>query len=515
MKLFSIKRLSGLILSAAFVWAFIPGCQKVDDTLGEEFVPNNQEMKLRTATLRGCFETGLFRADSIPTSNLESCVIGATVNRDTFGLREAGMFTQYKWIGAPADTVFGYRPIFDSIQLILSVNNFDGDTTRKQRYEIFEVKDNSFLTQSKDSVFYGSFDIDPYLESEPSFTFDFPDQARGIYTNSSAVTLSPTARGRQLVSRLMLQSGGITKEIFGDQAEWLRQFKGLYIRPAALPADAEGSMVSFKLDESGLVLHGRNRSEIDPALIRDTTAATYYFYYESGDDEYDQYGNQSINTFRHDYTGTLLGEFQFDEHGNGTEPSGALFVEGMSGVVGRITLTESLFEQLEDLLEQEEAASGVRFTDMAFSKATLYFYGREAAPEWQELQLTPSLIDWLDGSLPRLGLFTDYNKQRTIADYNVYYEQQGYALPYGGYLNRSWGCYTMDVKDWLQQQWNDYREWKEGKREERPVPTVYLGPEAGSANTSGYASVQGMDGGQNGVPMKFELAYVMVSPQKE
>lgn len=515
MKLFSIKRLSQLLLTAAFLWAFIPGCQQVDDTLGSEFVPNNQEMKLRTATLRGCFETGLFRADSIPTSNLETGTIGATINRDTFGLREAGMFTQYKWIGAPADTSFGFRPIFDSIQLIMAVTQVEGDTTRKQRYEIFEIRDDSFLTRSADSVFYASFDIAPYLESEPSFTFDFPDQERGVYTTSSAVTLAPTARGRQLVSRLMLQTGGITKEILGDQAEWLRQFKGIYIRPAALPADAKGSMVSFQLDESGLVLHGRNRSEIDPELIRDTTAATYYFYYESGSEKYDRYGNQSINTFHHDYTGTLLGDFQFDDKGNSTTPSGALFVEGMSGVVGRVTMTGSLFEQLEGLLEQEAAETGIRFTDMAFSKATLFFYGREASARWQDLQLTPSFVDWLDGSLARLGLYTDYNRQTTIADYNVYYEQQGYTLPYGGYLNRSWGCYTMDVKDWLQQQWNAYREWKEGKREEKPSPTLYLAPAAGQYNTSAYASVQGMDGGENGVPMKFELAYVMVSPKKK
>lgn len=500
------------VLLFAAAAALLSACTKVDDTLGSDFIPSNQEMKLRTADLRSCFETRLYRTDSIRTSNINAGFIGSTRN-DTFGLRTAGFFSQYRWVVRPSEEGFGYRPIFDSVQLILSVQNTGGDTTLKRIYEVYEVKDNSFLTQSTDSIFYGSFQIAPYLEAEPSFTFAFPDQEKGIYTTSQLVTMNPTDRGRTLVERLMLQKDGLTMDIFDDQKEWFDTFKGLYIRPASdATGPSDGALYQTVLDESGFVIYGRNRDEKDPSLIRDTTTSVYYFYYVDSSTE--NLGNISINTFRHNYAGALLGDYTFEEdtQGQSTEPADACFVEGMGGVVSQITFTDALFEQLEALLakENEGRDAGTEFRSMAFSKATLSLYGRESDYDWELLQPTPGFLDWLESSLPRLGLYTSYKTLTGIPDYNYTYENQGYTINYDGYLNRSQGCYRMDIKNYLQQLWNDYLQYKAGRIEEIPDRTIYLAPEAASINTFSFASVQGMGGGQNDVPMKLEIAYVMI-----
>lgn len=499
-----------LLILGGSVLSLFTGCTKVDDTLGAEYIPSNQEMTLRTANLRGCFETRLYRTDSLRTSNIRSGFMGSTRN-DTFGLRTAGFFSQYRWVVKPSDEGFGFRPIFDSAQLILSVSKTGGDTTKVRQYEVYEIKDNSFLKESKDSVFFASFDITQYLEADPAFTFAFPDQENGIYTTSQLVTMTPTERGRELIERLMLQKGDLTIDVYDDQTTWFDTFKGLYVKPAEeAAAPGDGNLIQTTLDESGFVIYGRNRDETDPSLIRDTTTSVYYFYYTDSSSE--NLGNNSINTFRHDYSGSLLGQYSFEEDGQGpsTVTVDACLVEGMSGVVSQITFSDELFKQLKSLLEKEKSESGVSYRSMAFSKATLYFYGRESHYDWEEIQPTPTLIDWLGGSLQRLGLYTSYKDLKNIPDYNYTYENTGYTLTYDGYLNRSQGCYRMDIKNYLQQLWNNYLEFEAGRIDQIPDRTIYLAPEAASVNTFSFASAQGMGGGENGVPMKLDIAYVMI-----
>ena len=501
---------AALLLLGGAVLGLFASCTKVDDTLGSEYIPSDQQMRLRTANLRSCFETRLYRTDSIRTSNIGTGFIGSTKN-DTFGLRTAGFFSQYRWVVKPSDEGFGYLPIFDSAQFILSVSATGGDTTEVRQYEVYEIKDNSFLKKSSDSIFYESFDITPYLEDQPVFTFAFPDQENGVYTTSSLVTMNPTSHGLEFVKRLMLQQDDLTIDIFDDQTLWFDTFKGLYVKPAADAAvSGQGNLFQTELDGSGFVIHGRNRDEKDPSLIRDTTTSVYYFYYTDSSTE--NQGNNSINTFRHDYTGSLLGAYEFEDDGQGqsTVTVDACFVEGMGGIVSQITFTDEFFEQLDALLEKEKTESGTPFRSMAFSKATLYLYGRESSYAWEDLQPTPTFLDWLGGSLQRLGLYTSYRNLTGIPDYNYSYENNGYTLTYDGYLNRSQGCYMMDIKNYIQLLWNNYLEYKAGRIEEIPDRTIYLAPEAVSVNTFSFASAQGMGGGQNGVPMKMDIAYVMV-----
>lgn len=526
MKLYN--RLSRIVASLGVVALLsaltFMGCTEVDDSLGSEFIPGNQQLKIGFQHLGGCFETRLYRTDSIRTSNIEVGLLGTT-RSDTFGLRSAGFYTQYTWGYCPDSTDgFGHRPIFDSIMLGLVVADYGGDTTLVRRYEVYEVLDDSFLQESTDTVFYGNFSPGPYLSSEPLFTFDFPNQAEGIYTTSTAVRMHPTERGKALIRRMMLTEGefeGNNMEGFYSSEKWVEQFKGLYFKPQEAPAaDERGAIYSITLAESGLILYGRNRNETDPTLIQDTTISLYYF-----SDDNASAGGVSVNTLHHDYANSFFEGKLFEESDEERSLTECCYVEGMGGIVTEITFTESLFEQLEEILATTLDEAGNRYKSLALNQAVLSIYDYETPLKHHEEEgLAPYWsIDWagfvpgeemiqrMDASMPRVGLYSSYKGLVGIADYAYVYEASLGALNFGGYLNRSRGCYTMDVSVHLQSLWNAYLKDAEAFMAEPANRAVYLAPEAYSINTFRTMSAQGMAdyaGRENS--MKLEITYTLI-----
>ena len=75
-------------------------------------------------------------SDSVKSSNLSYGYFGTTKS-DTFGIRKAGFMTQYLWASiSDRKNWYGYRPIFDSLQLLLSVSSYAGDTLQPQRFGV-------------------------------------------------------------------------------------------------------------------------------------------------------------------------------------------------------------------------------------------------------------------------------------------------------------------------------------------------------------------------------------------
>ena len=99
-----------------------------------------------------------------------------------------------------------------------------------------------------------------------------------------------------------------------------------------------------------------------------------------------------------------------------------------------------------------------------------------------------------------------------MPDYNYIYESQySVDLNYDGYLTRSFGCYTLDITAYVQGLWRSYRALGEDETvEDISARKVYLGPEAYGVYGFGHSIVQGMDGGTNSAPIKFELTYTLI-----
>lgn len=531
-------------LAAVATVLTLAGCTKVDDTLGQNLVPEDQQLKAGYAVLGGklkngelnpkrYFETRLFKTDSIVSSNLTYGYFGKMQN-DTLGLRTAGFVSQYVSYYSIGEGYFGERPIFDSAQIMLSVKSYGGDTLEPQTFHVYEVKSNKYLTEKpiepgsteRDTTFFYTFDPEAagVIEAgqQPLFTFTFPDgKTTGPATTS--VTMIPTEEGRKFVRRLMLADGAYKGKYSIYSADsldyWVEEFKGLYIQPASA-AVTKGGIYATSLDASGFSLYGRSRMKEDPTLIKDTLSLAYFFY-----DKYADAGNVSINSVEHDYsTATITGEMRIDpenaREGNTQRPLNPYVIaEGMGGVMTELTFTEEFFQELEALYADKAAQSDTPFTTLGINQAKLMIYYPQSDYDWRLIGDMNGMIRQMDASLTRLGMYTDFKRLAGVSDYYYAYEQNyGTELAYGGYINRSQGCYILNITSYIQNLWNRYRKEADAARAEgRAVNmdnvkyrSVYLAPEAYSVFTPSFSVLQGYNDGGNHAPIKLELTYTMI-----
>lgn len=517
------------IASAAAGALFLAGCTRVDDHLGEGLQPDDQQMKIGVKVFslapdpaRPLFETRLYRTDSIKASNLGEGYFGSMTD-ETFGRRTAGFLSQYRAVAMSKEGGFGYLPIFDSVELRIGITEFSGDTLKPLKYNVYEIASNDYLNPSAepvgagsvaDTLFYPSFDPKPYINPRPVFTFTFPD-GKTTGPATKYVRLDPTSEGMGLIKRLMLLEG-IYKDdmtIYERPDLWVDYFRGLYIEPAE-ENDGEGNLFAADLSESGLLLYTRNRNRTDPTLIQDSIMTSYAFYRKN-----DTYGNVSINTVRHDYTGSKISPSDIDEKNDNRPLTPNVYVEGLAGVVTELTVTDALFEAIEALYSNATDESGTPYRSIAINNAQLAIYLDGSDYDWEKIDVG-TITPLLDDSFQRLGLYSDYKKLLGISDYYYTYEKlyssQGFELPYGGYLNRSQGCYIMDITSHLQEIWNQYLKSKgvdmtdESVSEGYATPTVYIGPEAYGLFSMPYTLAQGMESGDNNAPIKLRLIYTMI-----
>ncbi|MBO7330405.1 MAG: DUF4270 family protein, partial [Alistipes sp.] len=161
------------IIVATTAVATFSGCTTTAEyTLGEEFTPGNQQMKVRhriykagllketdkETTACQVFETRLFRTDSISTTSMDQVYIGYQ-NDARFGKREFSFAGQYLFNKNVNDSVgFGYRPVLDSVMFIFAVDTFAGDTTKPVKYNIYELTDQLVAENATDTIFYTNYD---------------------------------------------------------------------------------------------------------------------------------------------------------------------------------------------------------------------------------------------------------------------------------------------------------------------------------------------------------------------
>ncbi len=546
-----------IILSAVFA---LEGCTKIDSSLGENLLPNSHEMRLGEYLFAGpneadadntsIFSTKLYITDSIRSSIISYGYFGRERDK-VFGARKSGFFTQYlPGYELDEDDVFGYLPIYDSMMLYLTPGAYSGDTTLVQKFYVYEVVDDSFVTNSADSVFFCKFDMSSYINTNPLYEFYYPNQDdpdRPVYMNTTELRLMDLPAAEEFVERLMLKSDGYDVDLYDEDnySDFLEKFKGLYIAAVdplsdlPIPADEQnpsGAIYSMDLSGSGFGFYGRSRSETDATIVQDTIGMTYLFYNTNLDD-YE--GAVSINTVEHDHS---VGEIDMaDVKTLGSADTAAregtltstLRVAGMAGVVSEISINEDFFTIIDEILSTEVDDSGEPFNSLFFNQARLNIYLIDS--DYDSSKIAPMTITpWLNIMPTRLGLYTRYAHYtydedddgdsddamlEGIADYPYYYETvYGYTLGYGGYLNRSLGCYEMNIEAQIQAAWNSYLEAKEtagGDISQIDWTTVedrvfYLAPIAESLFSARYATLQGMQGGTNNAPMRLKLTYTMI-----
>lgn len=538
---------------AATIGLTLGGCTKVDDTLGGNLIPDNQQMRAGYVQLpradelnpKKYVETRLFQTDSIVSSNITYGYMGSMLN-DTLGHRSAGFLSQMVNYYKVDSGYFGYMPIFDSAQILLKVTSFGRDSVTEQSFAVYEVVSNKYLTEKpiapnksqRDSTFYLNFDPvaeGVYNPDEPLFTFTLGGEGKYPST-TSAVTLEPTEAGKKYIRRLMLQEGEYAGDYSIYSADslkyWVEAFKGLYIAPnpeKPLTEYGKGTIFATELTYSGLSVYGRNRVKDDPSLIKDTIGMVYYFYEDGA-----EFGNVSVNNVKHGYEeATIARRINIEEARETAEnrPENPLvYVEGMGGVVTEMTFSPEFFAELEAEIAKGNA-DGKNFKTLAFSQVRMSIYFNDSDYEWEKIADGTAgdilrMTDQMNAYPARLGMYTNYKTLMPISDYAYVYEQNygsSVTLAYNGKINRSRGCYVMDITGYMQQLWNSYMEakadaggevanidWDKVKNR-----SVYIGPEAYSLYTTSFGVLQGMPtqagtAEPNNAPIRFSMAYNLI-----
>ena len=516
---------------------------EVDYTLGTEFVPSKQNMELKRRVYRmgewtegdnsaSCqlLTTRLYQTDSIASANLERAYFGAE-RSDVYGERRAGFMTQMIFgVTLGEERGWGYRPIFDSMVLALYVMDFHGDTTKHHKFNVYEITSNDYFKESEDTTFYINFDPTPYIAREPIFTFEYPNQERGVYVGdmeeplSARVKLEHTPATREYISRLMFTSDeelsandGFAHDkeelyVEGNEAKFVEQFKGIYIEPAE-EFDGEGAMFATNMENSALILYARSRYKEDPTIIRDTAQMVYNFYVDPAERDM-KAGNVSINRVMHDFAGSVVADVE-------NNPEVRIgYVDGMGGVVTEVWFSDEFIQSLADIaLSEEDAVVSVNQ-----ARLKVYLEGSNYDP----LNIDPiKMGEVMNTTMERMGTYASYGSLIGISDYAYGYESSG--LEYGGYLNRSLGAYVMDISTCIQSlmmaaqenvdesgkvQLEKFEEGYEPENESLVgYRRIYLGPEAANCFDFKRQAIYGGDYGTESsdtAPITLDLTYTIV-----
>ena len=537
------------------------GCSMVtDNTLGSDIMPEGQVMVMRHLKFQGnkiisfnattgenevkdasldgknFLETRLYRTDSLISSNLNNGYMGMR-RSDVFGLRTAGFASTMLYMNAiDEEKGFGYLPIFDTMKMVMTISNYGGDTLVPIRYKVYELLKPlaKSLFSETDSVAYINCDLsEVYDESKPIFEFTFPNSELGEGPATIMVPMEPTPYSWDFARRLMLIPDNYADagsdwdgygrsgiECYTDDKQWVDKFHGVYIKPESAPSDKEGAIYELDLTASGMMLQGRSRNPKDPSMIQDTVGMYYYF--KGSDSDY----NRSVNRVERDYSQSLSGGDALlnDVVMDCTVPRenrslvSTCYVEGMGGPSTEIYFTDDM---LDELLSLEQSASEESMK-VGINQCLLTIYVKGASYDWETTQNNATILTpLLDNSFVRLGGYTNYNTLSPVFDYDYVYENNNDSESlYGGYLDRSRGCYVMNITAHLQRLFN----YAKSVRQEDGSylfdenaqgyvgRSIYIGTEVVAPYSFSETTLQGMEDDMGAIlaPIEIDLTYTLI-----
>ena len=548
------------LLAVVATMLVLGGCSMTaDSTLGSNIMPEEQVMEMRHLKFQGnkiirlntttgqnevvdgalagknYLETRLYRTDSLLSSNLTKGYMGVR-RSDTLGVRSAGFASTILYMNAiDEEKGFGYMPIFDTMKLVMTINNYGGDTLAPIRYKVYELL--KPLAESvlhydenrKDSIAYINCDLSGvYDESKPVFEFTFPNSELKEGPSTLVIPMENTDYSWDYARRLMLIPdnyadagsdwdgyGRSGVECYKNDKKWTDKFHGLYIKPdlANTPADRRGAFYELDLSASGLMLQGRSRNPHDPSMIKDTVGMYYYFYDKESE------CNTSVNRVEHDYSQgltkpSLLNDIEFGCEKSREERTlvSTGYVEGLGGPATEIYLTDDFLNELIALETTEQGA----FSRMGINQCLFTIYVPGADYDWNITQSrAEALTPLLNNSLTRVGTYLNYNTLSPVIDYDYVYESSSSStsINYGGYLDRSRGCYVLNITAHIQKLFNSLRQ-EDGSydvtKADEKLRVLYIGAEATSPYALSESVVQGQDDGSNAAPIQIDLTYTLV-----
>lgn len=414
---------------------FVVGCTDVDDSLGLNFVPENQKTKVVFKEFTG-IQAYLTKNDSIQSNNQGVAFLG-TKKSNVFGTTHASALLQFlPGRFANEDERFGYKPVADTLKMRLKVKNSSGKAIPGgQKFYIYRVKDKV----SRDSTYYTWFDGAAASELTPLFEFML-NKSIEEYIYLQSVGEAGTKFMQELVNA--------SKDVYDKDTLFYKTFKGLYIAPElSADMDKEIFCAGLKFEESHLLMiyHNHDKDSVENAggsiseedaltgkFNKDTLSMAFYF----DDTQYSP--NTSINCIKHDYAGTQITINPDDTAAVGGRVTETSYVQTLAGVTTYLRLPDEFVAKIKSDISFDRS----EYSKMQIKKAMITF-------KLKERPVTPEIMN---AAPNRLGMYHSYSKKFAgIPDYYYQYEEQGGKLQYNGNINRSHGYYAMDITNYIQQ----------------------------------------------------------------
>jgi hypothetical protein len=425
---FNLKGVGALVASALVL--LVSSCTEVNNSLGMDIVPPGQQFDVEFATIKNGIQSYLTLTDSIATSGLDYAYFGSMTDKHYGARTKASAMMQFAYALRTDTIAYADRDAKpDSLALLLGMKTAGGDTLKRQSFDVYRMR----KALVKDSVYYNGIDYKEYIDSRPMFTCEF-----GGKPNGSTVfdTLSLKVADAALAEEFMMDLWNDTT-LYTNDSLFVQKYCGLCLTPPGTsPEDAAiyGLNLQWSTEEgpmSYLVLYGHDYPKgDDPSLVEDEIMRAFALCNDG------QYADmKAVSAVEHDYSATLFGgsiNMNVAEQDPLANPVEVGYIDGLLGVTTTLEFDDEFVASLRALRPEGG--------EIFINKATL------------RIPLAEQDYTFFDYAPARIGTYTSYAKLTAVADYNYYYEANyDMELVYGGYLNRTFGCYELDLSLYLQQ----------------------------------------------------------------
>ena len=467
----------GTALVSALV-LLLGACTEVNDELGAGIIPPGQQFEVQFTTLQKGIESYLTLSDSVATSSLDYAYFGKMTDPNYGARMKGSALVQFEY-SLRTDTIAhedrGSK--IDSLALLLGMKTLGGDTLKEQTFDVYRLRE----ILERDSTYYNGLDVSEFVEPRPMFTCTFKGKPRGA---TSFDTLSLKVADAELAEKFMNDLWSDTT-IYSNDSLFIALMGGLCITPSGTsPDDAAiyGLNLQWGTEEgpnSYLLAFGHEYpAGDDPSLVEEEVMRAFAI---SNNASYTS--STAVTALDYDYSATSWGgninlDVQSDEPLQNPVKVG--YVQGMMGVSTTLELGDEFMEELRALRPEG--------CEIFINKAELKVY------------LSDEDYTLYDSAPQRLGAYIDYPSLHSVADYNYYYEENyDVKLVYDGYLNRTQGCYTMDIALHLQQLLMDTENTR-SHRMTLGMPDYEMIDDA----------MVGLNLGENDTPVKIDITYTVI-----
>lgn len=432
----NLKSVGNALLSALVL--LFASCTEVNDNLGVGIIPPGQHFDVSTATLGEGIESYLTYTDSISTGRLDYAYFGKMTDK-TYGAKtKASALVQFAY-AIHSDTIAheNRESVPDSLAIVLGMKTVGGDTMKVQTFDIYRVR----KLLERDATYYSGTDIAEYIDERPMFKCTYSGRPNGA---DSFDTLSLKVADKELAEAFINELWSVDTTLYSNDTLFMELFNGLCITPAGeSPDDAAIYGMNLQWDasegpQSYLILYGHDYEIDKPELAVDQIMRAFSITNSTS------YSHQrAVTAVEHDYSAMVGGasiNINVPADQPLENPTSEGYIQGFMGVTTTLEFGEEFVESLRALCPEGKS--------IFINQAKMYV--NLASDDYTLYDIAPA----------RVGTYLNYATLESVPDYAYLYETTyEVELAYGGYLNRTFGYYTMDLSLYLQELLHD----EEGK----------------------------------------------------